>query len=74
MKAAVNTKTRKVACVLLQAMYGGDRRVPLLFDPEDWEIATTDDMHLVDGTQEQWEREAERQRQKRKLDNIDSAV
>lgn len=53
-RAVVDTKTRRPACVLLQAIYGGDRWVANLVESAFWHLAPTDHMATVSGTREQW--------------------
>jgi hypothetical protein len=39
-------KLHRPGCVLLQALYGGDRRVVLKFDARHWLVDLTPDMRL----------------------------
>ena len=65
-KLVVDVATRRPGCVLLQAGYGGDNHlVSAVFDPADWIVAPTDNMAMVEGTREQWERHAELLERKR---------
>lgn len=41
-------------CVILQAVFGGDRRAGTLFDARSWLVAPTDDMKLIRGSLDQW--------------------
>ena len=59
-KLVVDVATKRPGCVLLQAGCGGDNHlVSALFDPEDWVLAPTEKMGMVEGTREQWTRHAE---------------
>lgn len=63
----VDAATKRPGCVLLQVPYGGDSRlVSELFDTEDWVLAPTKEMYVVNGTRQQWERHAELLRLRRK--------
>jgi hypothetical protein len=53
-RAVVDVKQRRPACVLLQAVWGGDSSVVHKLPAESWLLAPTDDMHMVEGTDEQW--------------------
>lgn len=54
-KLVVDMKSRRPACVILQAIYGGDRSiVSRYFDGGTWLTAPTPDMHMVSGTLSQW--------------------
>ena len=55
-KLVVDVVQRRPACALVQAAYGIPHSAPILarFDPGAWLLAPTDDMHLVEGTMEQW--------------------
>lgn len=56
----VDVKTRKVGCVIIQAIHGlsPDKTLLGLFD---WEVNHTPDMRPVTGTREQWEKLAQQQ-------------
>lgn len=57
-KAVFDTKSWKPACVLLQAVYGGDRGVCSLFN--EWEFAPTKNMKMIEATWEEWQMAAKR--------------
>lgn len=46
--------TKKPACVLIQAAFGGDRRVPMMVDSNLWIVDSVDDLVAVSGTIGQW--------------------
>lgn len=52
--AVIDVKTKRPACVLLQAVYGGDRRVCNMVSSRYWHVAPTDDMTMIRGTPAQW--------------------
>lgn len=55
-----DTRLKRPACVLLQAIAGGDSEALLeLFDSGDWLVSPTPDMRRVTGTRAEWERAAE---------------
>jgi hypothetical protein len=55
-KLVVDVKQRRPACAIVQAVFGvsGANDILCMFDPGTWLLAPTDDMHLVEGTMEQW--------------------
>jgi len=56
---AVDTVSKRPACVLLQAVFGlGENNFFLqqTFDPKHWLVAPTQDMAPVAGTPDQWRR------------------
>jgi len=56
-RLVVDTEQLRPACVLLQAVYGGDTGiVSRLFDPDTWLVAPTKGMRMVTGTEEEWQR------------------
>ncbi len=61
--AAIDTKTLKVGCVLLQAVYRGDREACYLFDTNRWATSPTDDMILVTDTVGNWKKVAQMSRE-----------
>lgn len=65
LRAVVNVRTKKVACVLLQAALGGSVTVARMFDTENWELATSSDFRMVEGTREEWLAHADRMNKKR---------
>lgn len=52
--AVIDIKTKRPACVLLQAVWGGDRSVCNLVSSSYWHLAPTDDMQMIRGTPDQW--------------------
>ncbi len=50
-KFLFDTESRRPACVLIQALYGGDRRACLLF--REWETNLTRSLVMVSGTIEE---------------------
>ena len=52
----VDLKLRRPACVLLQAVMGGDIRVAHMFPAEHWLLAPTPDMARVKAPRSDWER------------------
>ena len=63
-RALVDPKRKQVACVLIQAAYGGDRSVVHLF--RNWLLAPTPDMVWLNGTDEEWRGLADRWEKKSK--------
>lgn len=56
-KAVIYPKSKKVACVLLQVIYGGSRHVPMLFDTKLWAVSPPEEKPVgVSGTKEEWEK------------------
>jgi hypothetical protein len=55
--ALFDVKSMRPACVLLQALYGGDRAVCMYF--KGWELAPTSHMKMITGTENEWKRAAE---------------
>ncbi len=56
-----DTKLRRPACVLIQALYGcGENNgfLQMTFDTKTWLVAPTPDMIRIKGTKEQWEKMA----------------
>ena len=54
-----DTQLRRPACVLLQAVAGGDMNaLNRLFDASVWLLAPTPGMKRITGTDEEWERAA----------------
>lgn len=54
-RLAVDVVQRRPACVILQAVFGGDRYiVGRYFNARTWLVAPTDDMRMVEGTIENW--------------------
>lgn len=51
---AFDTKQMRPGCVILQAVFGGDRRAGTLFDASSWLVAPTDDMRLIRGSLAEW--------------------
>jgi hypothetical protein len=52
----IDIKQMRPACVLLQAVFGGDSgTLNRYFDAEDWIINPTPDMRRINGTAAQWE-------------------
>jgi hypothetical protein len=51
-RALIDPVRKQVACVIIQAAYGGDRSVVHEFD--DWLVAPTPDMKWFTGTIEEW--------------------
>lgn len=60
LKAIIFPEAKKVGCVLLQALVGGDSAVCNLFETDAWEVTTLDGAKPVAGTQDQWERLAKK--------------
>ena len=59
MKLLYDTRLRRPACVLLQALARCEAyRLEKIFPVETWLDAPTPDMRVVNGTREEWEREA----------------
>lgn len=58
-KLVVDTEQRRPMCVLLQAVFGGDRNIVNLLPAEAWLVAPTDNMKMVAGTKAQWEKFAQ---------------
>lgn len=55
-KAVIYPKSKKIACVLLQAIYGGNSHVPHLFDTRLWAVAPPKEKPVgVSGTKKEWE-------------------
>jgi hypothetical protein len=55
--AFINPKSKKIACVLLQAVLGGDSHIPSrFFDTSVWEVASTDGMIPMHGTIAEWKK------------------
>jgi hypothetical protein len=51
----VDVKQRRPACVILQAVFGGNRSiVSQIFPAESWLTAPTNDMRMVTGTIDEW--------------------
>lgn len=53
-----DTKLRRPACVLLQALYGCGHNngfLQMTFDAQDWLTSPTEDMVRISGSREQWE-------------------
>ena len=58
---AINLRTGNVACVLLQALYGGSANlVSQLFPAEFWDVNPDPDHKMVMGSYEQWQSHLER--------------
>lgn len=55
-----DTKLKRPACVLIQAIGGGDRWALLDLFPDNWLVHPTPDMKVIHGTREQWEGLAEK--------------
>lgn len=56
-KAVIYPKSKKIACVLLQAVYGGNSHVCHLFDTRLWAVAPPKENPVgVSGTKKEWER------------------
>lgn len=54
-----DTDLRRPACVLIQAIAGGDRGTLMrLFDAETWLVNPTPGMKCIRGTREEWEKVA----------------
>lgn len=53
-RALYDPSTKRVACVLLQAAYGGDKRACHILGADRWETSPTADFVWVEGTVEQW--------------------
>jgi len=56
-----DTKLKRPACVLLQAVYGCGHNngfLQMTFDSRTWLVAPTPDMVRIRGTREQWKRSA----------------
>ena len=59
MKLLYDIELRRPACVLLQAIAGGDRfGLSRYFSSEQWLTAPTPGMRLIEGTEAEWERVA----------------
>ena len=54
-KMVMDVKQRRPACVLLQAVWGGDRGLCQRFDSRSWLTFPTDDMQMIEGSDEQWQ-------------------
>jgi hypothetical protein len=53
----VDVKERRPACVLLQAVLGGNSAiVNELLTAEAWLLAPNDNMRMVEGTKEEWKK------------------
>lgn len=54
----IDVKLRRPACVLLQAVYGGDPEAFRRYfgGADNWLIDPTPDMRMIEGTDEQWTR------------------
>jgi hypothetical protein len=52
--AVIYPESKKVACVLLQAVYGGSSYVPQLFDTKFWAVAPMPGARACSATIEQW--------------------
>lgn len=64
----VDVATKRPGCVLLQAGYGcNSSLVSELFDTDDWVLAPTAEMAVVNGTYEQWKGHAAKLRSKRSV-------
>lgn len=58
-KLLVDTKTRKVGCVLLQAVAGcgeNNHFLSMTFDTTHWVLSPTPNMGVVEGTVAQWKK------------------
>jgi hypothetical protein len=53
--AAYDPRRRRIGCVLLQAVFGGDREVCFLFPPGTWLTTPTKGMRMLGGTRQEWE-------------------
>lgn len=47
---------KKVGCALLQAAAGGDKKITSIFSADDWFTSPQDDMIMISGTLEEWQR------------------
>ena len=57
MKLLYDTELRRPACILLQAIAGGDRQgLYRYFRSEQWLTEPTPGMRMVEGPPEEWER------------------
>lgn len=56
--AIFDKKSMRPACVLLQALYGGDREVCFMF--QDWENQPTDTMVRISASRAEWQQVAEK--------------
>ncbi len=54
LKALIYPKDHKIACVLMQVIYGGSSQVPQLFDTRFWETAPREGEVPAAGTAAQW--------------------
>lgn len=62
-RLVIDIKLKRPACVLLQAGFGGDNGIlHQYFDSEDWLVAPTADMRMIEGTPEEWKAFAEKHR------------
>ena len=61
-KFVIDLKQQLPACVLIQAIYGGDRNLEIMMPGLEWILAPNSDMKMVQGTMEQWRGWAERRR------------
>lgn len=59
MSAVIYPKQKKVACVLLQAVYGGDRRVPHMFATDLWAVYPEEGAVGFTDTRENWQKLAD---------------
>ncbi len=55
LRAVIYPDSKKIGCVLLQAIYGGNSFVPQMFDSKLWALAPLDNPRPVSGTQAQWQ-------------------
>jgi len=54
LKALYSPSKRQVGCVIVAAMFGGDRRVNSIVSAADWFTGPTDDMVMMSATPAQW--------------------
>jgi hypothetical protein len=58
--AVIYPESKRIACALLQAMYGGDIAIPRLFDTRLWQPLPMQGGVAVSGTMDEWRMIAER--------------
>ena len=53
-EAIYSPDTGRIACVLLQAVYGASQEVARIFSADDWDTAPRDTMLRMSATKDQW--------------------